>query len=587
MLRTFRCLAVATIGVLAGAANGPAQVIAIKAGRIADPDRGTTATNQTILVDSGRIKAIGSNIPIPAGARVIDLSTSTISPGLVDAHTHLCMETQPARDNGSYYYTTLNDPDAMRAIEGVVNAKSMLEAGFTTVRDIGNEGNYACVQVRRAIQSGMIPGPTMLSAGRIIAPYGGQFQLQPDKRKLAEPEYFFADTRDEMVKAVRENAHYGATVIKIVIDDQPYIYSVDDIRFIKAEAARAGLRLAAHAWTGPGAHNAAEAGVHSIEHGIDMSNADLELAKKNGVALVGTEFVATMPQFGAAFATQVVDRLARAYKVGVTLVYGTDVIDRVAGKTRGEMAMTGIDPWLQAKIPPQILLQAMTTNAVRLLGVDKVRGELKVGMAADLIATPDNPLERPETLKRVLFVMKDGRVVRAPATPAEPAEPADEFLVALRQRCGQAFEGRLINPQPADSAMQGQRLVMHVRECGDTLRIPFHVGTNRSRTWVVTRTASGVRLKHDHRHEDGTEDRITQYGGDARKDGTASMMAFAADSATATLIPAARTNVWTVEITPTRFVYQLQRQGTDRRFRVEFDLTKPVAVPPAPWGSKD
>lgn len=164
-------------------------------------------------------------------------------------------------------------------------------------------------------------------------------------------------------------------------------------------------------------------------------------------------------------------------------------------------------------------------------------------------------------------------------------DPADAYLDALRAHCGQAFEGQLIDPQPTDSAMLGQRLVMHVRGCGDTVRIPFHVGENRSRTWVFTRTATGVRLKHDHRHEDGTEDRITQYGGDAREGGTAESMAFAADSATATLIPAARTNVWTVEITPTRFVYQLRREETDRRFRVEFDLTRPVDPPPAPWGA--
>lgn len=175
-------------------------------------------------------------------------------------------------------------------------------------------------------------------------------------------------------------------------------------------------------------------------------------------------------------------------------------------------------------------------------------------------------------------------VVPVLATPA--INPADEFLAALRQRCGQAFEGQLVNPQAADSAMRGQRLVMHVRSCGDTVRIPFHVGANRSRTWVFARTANTVRLKHDHRHEDGSEDRVTQYGGDARPAGTAQTMAFVADSATVALIPAARTNVWTVQITPKQFVYELRREGTERRFRVEFDLTKPVPIPSAPWGSK-
>lgn len=166
-----------------------------------------------------------------------------------------------------------------------------------------------------------------------------------------------------------------------------------------------------------------------------------------------------------------------------------------------------------------------------------------------------------------------------------PVDSSAAFLTALRTHCGRAYEGQLVNPQPADSAMRGQRLVMHVRGCGDTVRVPFHVGDNRSRTWVFTRTSNGVRLKHDHRHEDGSEDRVTQYGGDAMAPRAASHVEFPADSATAALIPTARTNVWTVELTPTRFSYQLRREGSDRRFRVDFDLTRPITPPPAPWGA--
>ena len=396
-----------TLAVQATAAA--AQVTAIRAGRVVDPDAGTSVENQVILIEQGKITAIGGNVAIPAGAEVIDLSRATISPGLVDAHTHLCMAVQAERDAGSYYYTTLRDPDALRAIEGVINARTMLQAGFTTVRDVGNEGRYACVQVRRAIQRGWIVGPTLITAGRIIAPYGGQFHLQPDKPDLAEPEYYFADTRDEMIKAVRENAHYGATVIKIVVDDQRYIYSVEDIEFIKAQAAGAGMKLAAHAWTEPGAHNAAAAGVASIEHGFDMTDADLQLAKKNGVALVGTEYLANGDT--TAYHRQWVDRLRRAYKVGVLLVYGTDATDLKPGTTRGEDAISGIDPWVEAGIPAPVILKAMTTSATRLLGVDDVRGALKVGQYADLIATPENPLTNIQTLKQVSFVMKDGKVV--------------------------------------------------------------------------------------------------------------------------------------------------------------------------------
>ena len=392
------------------AAQPQAGVTAIRAGRFVDPDAGTAATDQVILITGGRITAVGRDVAIPAGANVIDLSKASVSPGLVDAHTHLCMEVNNARDNGSYYYTTLNDPDAFRAVQGTANAKAMLEAGFTSVRDIGNEGNFACVQVRKGIMQGLIPGPTMITAGRIIAPYGGQFHLQPDKRALAEPEYFFADTRDEMLKAVRESLHYGATVIKIVVDDQRYIYSADDIRFMKAEAARAGVKLAAHAWTRPGAQNAAEAGVDSIEHGIDMTDEILMLAKKNGVTLVGTEFLVLSDN--GAFHTQVVDRLKRAHKLGVTLVYGTDVIEGVPGKTRGEVAMTGIDAWVEAGVPAPAILKAMTTDAHRLLGLDGRRGAIKAGQAADLIATAGDPLANIAALKQVMFVMKDGRVIR-------------------------------------------------------------------------------------------------------------------------------------------------------------------------------
>lgn len=172
-------------------------------------------------------------------------------------------------------------------------------------------------------------------------------------------------------------------------------------------------------------------------------------------------------------------------------------------------------------------------------------------------------------------------------TSAVTEVPAELFLASLNAHCGKAYEGRIVDPQPADTAFAKERLVMHLRGCGtDTVRIPFHVGDNRSRTWVFARTADGVRLKHDHRHEDGSEDSVTQYGGDSRATGTASVMEFPADSFTKALIPPSGTNVWTVEITPTQFVYQLRRENSDRRFRVEFDLTRPVEAPPAPWGSE-
>jgi hypothetical protein len=175
----------------------------------------------------------------------------------------------------------------------------------------------------------------------------------------------------------------------------------------------------------------------------------------------------------------------------------------------------------------------------------------------------------------------------ASAPLAAQPRAADALLASLRARCGRAYEGRIVDPQPQDSVIARSRLVMHIRGCGDTVRIPFHVGVDRSRTWVLTRTATGLRLKHDHRHADGTEDRSTQYGGDTKAGLTATRAEFAADSFTAALLPASAWNVWLVEVTPRRFVYQLTRTNSDRRFRIEFDLTRPVAAPPAPWGHPD
>lgn len=165
--------------------------------------------------------------------------------------------------------------------------------------------------------------------------------------------------------------------------------------------------------------------------------------------------------------------------------------------------------------------------------------------------------------------------------------PEARFWANLQAMCNRAFEGRVVEAPPTDTTFAGKTLTMHVRECTPTvIRIPFHVGDDRSRTWVLTRTATGVRLKHDHRHQDGTEDTVTQYGGDSRGGGTAGKLEFPADAHTVGLIPEAKTNVWTVELEPgTTFVYALRREGTDRRFRIAFDLTKKVPAPPAPWGA--
>ena len=175
------------------------------------------------------------------------------------------------------------------------------------------------------------------------------------------------------------------------------------------------------------------------------------------------------------------------------------------------------------------------------------------------------------------------------ATPAAVEAPRDRFFGALASLCGKAFEGRIASPPvEADSAFAGKRLVMHVRACSnEEIRIPFHVGEDRSRTWVVTRTGAGLRLKHDHRHSDGSEDKLTQYGGDTVGEGTAGRQEFPADTFSKSLfspenIPASTANVWAMAADGRLFAYELRRPG--RFFRVEFDLSRPVAPPPPPWG---
>jgi hypothetical protein len=186
----------------------------------------------------------------------------------------------------------------------------------------------------------------------------------------------------------------------------------------------------------------------------------------------------------------------------------------------------------------------------------------------------------------------------APPASGEAAEqaPADAFIAAIASHCGQAFAGRIIanEPPPAEQdPFEDKALVMHVRECSpEQLRVPFHVGDDHSRTWVLTRTESGLRLKHDHRHEDGSDDPVTMYGGETATAGSATRQEFPVDAESITLferegLPASVTNTWAMEIEPgQRFLYELSRPG-GRMFQVEFDLSSPVETPPAPWGSED
>jgi len=398
-----------------------AQVIAIKAGKIVDPSSGGVSYNQIILVENSKIKELGTNIAIPKGAEIIDLSKSTVMPGLIDAHTHISATISKFADmlGVDFLDLVLLNPDGYRAIQGAVHAKEILDAGFTTIREAGNSGKYVDVDIKRAINECLIVGPSILTAGRIIAPFGGQFRTKADKQFIVNNEYFFADTHDELKKAIRENIFYGVDVIKIVVDSKRYKYSTNDIKFIVNESKMAGLKVMAHCQTLDGVYSAVSGGVASVEHGWSIPDSIITLMKQKEIVLVSTDFPTKVLQaFGSdeenakAFHAKLIKRLKRVYEGGVKIAFGSDMMVNIDDETRGTVALSYIDSFVEAGIPASDILKIMTINAAQLLGIEKVRGTIAQGMFCDLIATEDNPLENIMILKKVSFVMKNGVVIK-------------------------------------------------------------------------------------------------------------------------------------------------------------------------------
>src|SRR5215831_3147268 len=287
------CLALSiAVAPIAAQQPAPAAVTAIRAGRLLDPDAGRILTNQIILVEGNKIRDVGPNVAIPAGAQVIDLSGMMVMPGLVDAHNHLALTYKPEPENNVYYYTYVQESTALRAIQAASNGIQMLSSGFTIVRDMGNNANYADTALRQAIEQGWIPGPTIINSGIIIGGMGGQFFPTPEMAKdhnIVYPEYLDADTPDEIVKAVRQNVLFGARVIKVCVDCKPYPYTVDDLKLFIKEAANAGLKVAGHGQTQEGARRAIEAGILSIEHDIGLNDELHKAMAAKGIWRVGTE----------------------------------------------------------------------------------------------------------------------------------------------------------------------------------------------------------------------------------------------------------------------------------------------------------
>ncbi len=395
------------------------QTTAIRAGNLVDPAAGTIAKGQIILVKDGKIAEVGPNVKIPAGAEVIDLTNAWVMPGLMDAHTHITLDFDMVTGFDTVY---LRESSAMRALRGLKTAQDILQVGFTVVRDVGNDANYAAADIRDAIRKGWFTGPTVLTTGKIIAPFGGQTHgIKPEQGRFWLFEYIDADTVDEVRKAVREVIYYGADAIKLVSDNSIYYYTVDEIRAAAEEAHAAGLVVSVHVMGGEPARNVILGGADSIEHGFSLSDELLQLMKEKETWLVGTEFpeahLAKLDPAGVMGqakeeAAKEIDRLRRSYKIGVKMAFGTDSVSNLPGKNRGEMMLDYLDMWDAAGVPPAATLKAMTTNAAEFMRIGKTRGAIAKGMAADIIATPANPLETIQALRQVTFVMKDGKVVK-------------------------------------------------------------------------------------------------------------------------------------------------------------------------------
>jgi imidazolonepropionase-like amidohydrolase len=394
-----------------------AQNTVIKAGHYFDARNGKMLENQIIVIQNGKIKEIGTNPKFSDTDSIIDLSNSWVLPGLMDCHVHITANLPYRNLQMEQMYS--NESTSLRAIRGSVVAKQFLDNGFTTIKEIGNDANYATADVIKAINNGWIQGPTIIYAGKIIAPYGGQSSgVNPEHELFWNFEYIDADTPDEIKKAVRKNLYNGATVIKMVTGDNG-IYNAEDIKAAVDEAKKYNIKVTVHASGGLAATNVILGGASGIEHGFQLNNEQLQLMKDKGIFLVGTDFsYDNWYAYGMDSATatalnnMLVDRLKRAYKIGTPMAFGTDIIVDLPELNRVQSSLKVLETWKAAEIPASYILQTMTIKAAELLGIDKERGILESSYYADIIAVKNNPLNDIESIKTVHFVMKEGEIIR-------------------------------------------------------------------------------------------------------------------------------------------------------------------------------
>jgi imidazolonepropionase-like amidohydrolase len=404
------------------AARGGKRTL-IKAGHVLDVKTGKLADGQTIVVVGDIIQSIGPTASVAGqpGDTIVDLSRMTVLPGLIDVHTHLTMNTDfdPYRE--------LTTTDAKEAINGVVNARTTLMAGFTSVRNVG-AGDYTDVDLRDAINAGQVPGPHMLVSGPALGITGGHC----DNNLLPISYHSVGDGVADGIAAVqqkvRQNIKYGADLIKICAtggvlskgdDPQASQYTLEEMKAIVADAHRLGRKVAAHAHGSQGILWASEAGVDSIEHGSYINDEAIAEMKKNGTYLVPTLYLedwmlekGSLPPF---YHQKMVDvsavakgNIKRAMQAGVKIALGTDAAVYPHGLNAHEL-----DVYVnQLGMAPLTALQTATINAADLMGLTAKTGTLEPGKWADMIAVEKNPIDDVRVLQDVKFVMKGGVVYK-------------------------------------------------------------------------------------------------------------------------------------------------------------------------------
>jgi imidazolonepropionase-like amidohydrolase len=406
------------------AQNEPARRVIVRAGKLVDVKGGKTLTNQAILIQDGKIVSIGAdyNLKTTPTDMVVDLSRSTVLPGLIDVHTHLT-------GNPQFGYETLAISVPREALIGAKNARTTLEAGFTAVRNVG-AGGYSDVALRDAINDGDVPGPRMLVSGPALGITGGHCDNNLLPFEYHAVEIGVADGVEGVQRKVREVIKYGADVIKFCAtggvlskgdDPQASQYTLEEMKALVSDAHRLGRKVAAHAHGAQGILWASQAGVDSIEHGSYINDAAIAEMKKNGTYLVPTRYLGDwlaenmqkigMPEMFAKKEREImpiVDKnFAHAFASGVKVAFGTDAAVYPHGLNAHEFAM-----YVKLGMTPLQAIQTATVNAADLLGWSDKVGSLEPGKWGDLIAVDGDPLQDVTTLQHVKFVMKGGVVVK-------------------------------------------------------------------------------------------------------------------------------------------------------------------------------